>query len=236
MRLPRPNPLFPRPGPFYYEPDDRTIGYKFLAARLDLSPDDEEVVLYGLEVVVYAPSNLVLVAAAGALLGAFWPTMMASLAAGTVKTWAGGAHASSLRNCSLITLVVFGGLGWLAARIGPALPTGGLFVLLGGTLAATLAVILRWAPADTPNKPLTNPDHRRGLRRTAVATVALWGIALGALAAGAFGLPADAARAAVLGGTLGLAWQSLTIAPTGYRFLDVLDSGFNRLWERRFAG
>ncbi len=208
---------------------------RYLARQLNLSPEEEEVVLYGLEVTANAVAGMLLLLAFGALLHAFWPTAVAALAALSLRTWSGGAHATTSRNCTLITAFTFGGLGWLVSRTAPVLTDGGVFVLVAAGLAAALAAIVRWAPAGVPEKPMTDPAHRRALRRNSLTTLSVWAAALGALAVGFTPLPADTARPLILAGTLGLAWQSLSITPVGYRFVAAWDGLLNRFPGRRSA-
>ena len=212
---------------------------RYLARELDYGPEEEEVLLFGLRLLANQAAALALILSVGLLVGAPAPVLLAFLVAGSIKVFAGGAHARSSRNCLLLGAVAFGLFGWAAARLGPALGAAPAVALgLAAALAALRAVWV-WAPQEAPGKPLASPEHRRAMRRASFAALAFWLTALAFLAAHGWGPVAAGPgpwRALYLGGLAGLAWQALNLSPAGHRLVGVADRILSdcerRLWSR----
>lgn len=197
-----------------------------VARELGYGAEQEEVILFGLRVLANQAAALVAVAALGWLAGALGPTLLAVGAAGSVKVFAGGAHAGRSRTCVLLGAACFVPAGWAAARLGPALAAAPAAALGAATSLGALAAVWAWAPQESPGKPLASPEHRRAMRRASFAALTLWLAALAILAVRGWG-PAAADpgpwRALTLGGLAGLAWQALSLSPAGHRLAGLAD-------------
>lgn len=190
-----------------------------LARSQGLPLEQEEVLLFSLQLLSNQVLGLLAIALAGALAGVLGPTLMATLVAGSLKLFAGGPHMSTSLRCGVFSTVIAVAMGWLAARTAPAVTPGAAAALLAAALLAAAASFWRYTPADTPENPVTDPRRRRRLRRTAFTLLGLWGTGL------LFwqGLHGTEALPFTLAGTLGLAWQSLSVTPAGYRLVAIGD-------------
>ncbi|MBC7346941.1 MAG: accessory gene regulator B family protein [Clostridia bacterium] len=188
----------------------------YLREKLGLSAADEEVVRYGLQVVVYTAAGFASISLAGWLVGALPTTLAAALSAGALRLFSGGAHSRSPLTCNLLGAAMACLVG-KAAAVAAALfvPPILLLVLLAPFIPATVAV-WRLAPVDSPAKPITSPGRRRKLRRLSLA--ALLTLTVGQMVL----LPRWPALAMAVG--CGTWWQAFTLTRAGHRFAAVLDN------------
>ncbi|HBT48077.1 MAG TPA: hypothetical protein DEA73_09440 [Peptococcaceae bacterium] len=188
----------------------------YLRDKLQLTPEQEEIALYGLQTILYPVTGLAAVVLTGHFFGCLATTLAAALAAGFLRLWSGGAHSGSPLTCALTSTVVFAVLGKAAVLAAEALtPAASLTVLVAG-LAFCLPVVYRLAPVDSPAKPILAADYRRRLHHLSVAAVVLLTTAqVLLLRAGAYSL--------VLALSLGLGWQTFSLTRAGHRFATFID-------------
>ncbi len=147
-----------------------------------------------------------------AVLGILPQTWAALLGSGLFRLPAGGAHCTAYHRCLISSLGIFSLIGLTVKEIvNFPLPTGVIFLLTLG--AAALAVFL-WGPADTEARPVAGASQRKKRR--------LW--AYGVLLAYLFSwLVLDIPKEVVLAVSFGLAVQSITITPFGFKMMACLD-------------
>ncbi|KYH32898.1 accessory gene regulator ArgB-like protein [Neomoorella mulderi] len=189
----------------------------YLKEKLNLTPDEEEIALYGLQVIIYPLISLLSISLVGWVLGCLYTTLAATLTAAFLRLWSGGAHSRSPLTCTLLGAVVSPALGKLSLVLAPLLNSFHLFiiVILGSLLS--LAFIWRLAPVDSPAKPLLSPEYRKRLRRLSITSVFFIAAVQIAL------LAAAGAQAVVLALSLGLWWQTFTLTRAGHRFATLID-------------
>ncbi|MCR4419307.1 MAG: accessory gene regulator B family protein [Clostridia bacterium] len=186
-----------------------------LARRLELSPAEEEVIRYGLQVLVYTAADWAAVALAGWLAGALAGALVATVGTSTLRLFSGGAHSRSPLVCCLVGAVVAAGLGRTARELAD-LPPAAIAAIVGAALVWTAVVVATLAPVDTPAHPVRSAERRRRLRRLSLSALVLLGVASLAL------LPWRADLALALGG--GLWWQGLTLTRAGHRLVAAVDN------------
>jgi accessory gene regulator B len=188
----------------------------YLREKLELSAADEEVLRYGLQVVVYALTGLLSMGLAGWLVGALPTALAAALSAGALRLFSGGAHSRSPLTCNLVGAAMASLLGKAAKVAAPLLATPILLLmLLAGFIPAALAV-WRLAPVNSPAKPITSFVRRRKLRWLSLA--ALLTLTVGQLVL----VPRWPALAVAVG--IGTWWQTFTLTWAGHRFATMLDN------------
>ncbi|PRR75078.1 accessory gene regulator ArgB-like protein [Neomoorella humiferrea] len=189
----------------------------YLKEKLNLTPDEEEIALYGLQVIIYPLISLLSISLVGWLLGCLYTTLAATLTAAFLRLWSGGAHSRSPLTCTLLGAVVSPALGKTSLILTPHLSPFNLFiiVILGSLLSLTF--VWRLAPVDSPAKPLLSPEYRQRMRRLSITSVFF-------IAAVQIALLATAgAPAVVLALSLGLWWQTFTLTRAGHRFATLID-------------
>ncbi|WP_338834110.1 Accessory gene regulator protein B [Moorella humiferrea] len=189
----------------------------YLKEKLNLTPDEEEIALYGLQVIIYPLISLLSISLVGWLLGCLYTTLAATLTAAFLRLWSGGAHSRSPLTCTLLGAVVSPAMGKTSLILTPHLSPFNLFiiVILGSLLSLTF--VWRLAPVDSPAKPLLSPEYRQRMRRLSITSVFF-------IAAVQIALLATAgAPAVVLALSLGLWWQTFTLTRAGHRFATLID-------------
>lgn len=186
--------------------------------RLNLTPEEEELALYGLQTIVYPATGLLTILLAGWLLGCFRTTLTAALTAVSLRLLSGGAHARSPLTCNLLGMIIAPALGKVAAVAAPFFTPLGLALVVTAGFFPSVVLVWRLAPVDSPAKPINSPEQRRKLRALSVLLVLL------ITASQFFFLLRGYASAVVLAASLGLWWQAFTLTRAGHRFATLLDN------------
>lgn len=168
-----------------------------------------EVIEYGLKVGLYNLAGFTGVTTLGYVLGVLPYAMTAYVASGTLRLASGGGHTATPARCILLTSVQFAVVGLLSRHVGPHVQGLTLAVISGSILFSLLYAIVRFAPRDVPNKPISQKRGQR-LKRWAVAVWLLWaGIICWAQIA-------EISTALVLSALLGMSVQGLALMPWTY--------------------
>lgn len=182
-----------------------------VAAELKME-ERRNIIAYGLEIIIGALVKLIFFAALPLALGIFPQVLAAALAGGIFRLAAGGAHCTAYYRCLVSSLAVFLGIGSLARYL--AHYPFPLESIVAGVGIWSLFIALRWAPADTPAKPINNALHRRGLRIASVTIIVFY------LVVCQFApLNGDT----ILAASLGFFIQAFTVTPAGYRLIETMD-------------
>lgn len=198
----------------------------YLGKELQLEVKDIDMVRFGTEVF------LSLFVGVGVLVGVAWGlgilpyVMTAWFTLNGLRIISGGAHASSLFRCTMIGTIILTGIGELAFRFGALASQELLLSLLAFSVVAGVYVVYKWAPADTPAKPVVSPVKRARFRRLSYIFIAAW--TFGMIVALIFweGIPTITALAvASMGGFLR---QIFSITPAGYRFIAAVEILFDK--------
>jgi accessory gene regulator B len=146
-------------------------------------------------------------------------TLTAAFTSMSFRSLTGGAHLDNPWRCSVISFSILGLSGALAALLtkvaGPRV--GALLIAVVGGCAA--AAIWRYAPVDSPAKPLSEPQKRR-LRKAAWLLLVIWAVWEGALLGRGYLGPA-------LASGLGLFLQTGTLTPGEARLTRWIDQRFS---------
>lgn len=194
-----------------------------------LPEDRRDVLFYGVTCLLLDLLGLVAIVLAGFLVGLPGLTLVAAATSGLFRSFTGGAHFYSPWLCTAASAAIAALLGVAAAAL-RGLPTTQLTLGLALVVAASAVAFHRYAPVDSPAKPIS-PAKRAKLRRAAWLVLVAWTGAAGIfLATGDAGL--------VVASALGLLWQSWTLTPGGarlYRFIDQASGHEGRLESEREA-
>lgn len=202
----------------------RMIGVR-LALALEMSSDAAERAAFALENIFLFLLTLGAIILSAALCGLFWPAVVASATGAIMRKASGGAHLGGPWRCILVSTVLALLLG-LAGRIGGAVLTLPVmkivagFVFLGGLL-----LLLLYAPAATPAKPIP-PRQGAVLKGLSVIFLVLWTV-------GSFTI--NMGRELLGASMAGMVWQLWTITPAGYSLYHIIDGLWAKGGERECA-
>lgn len=126
--------------------------------------DDIEVYKFGIETFFSDVFNLITTAIIGILIGQFWECLLFQAIFISLRSFAGGYHASSELKCWVLSNAMVIGVLLLSRRLPMWFGVGvGLFLLL-----AAAGVILRLAPVENENNPLDSDEIRSYKRRVRI--------------------------------------------------------------------
>lgn len=190
-----------------------------LAKELNLDEENKEVVAYGLNAVTSTAGGYLLIIVFSSILGVLGSALTAAITYSAFRSYMGGAHSHSQRNCITITGVTFPLLGVLVGLIANTMPAKYLPIMVLCAVVMAIASIYRYAPADTPQKPITDLQQIYMLRRSSFIGVGLWLTGAVLVMWGIMPL----SDKFLIASTLGLLWESFQVTPQGYAFLKALD-------------
>ncbi len=203
----------------------------FIGTKVGLSPEDQEVVAYGLEVTFSLFISLILALILGYLLGIVAETLMVALAWMLIRSLAGGAHCSTIWRCAAFSTLVMVSLGW-AARLFSSFDQKLVIVtiLLCGFIALTITFI--WAPADNAKNRILSANRRRKFRDKALAVE----IAMIMFLLLACFFTGNEYSSLFLAAGLAMLVETLTVSPVGYRVIAFLDKLLERVEKAVWRG
>jgi len=199
---------------------------EFLAEE---SGKDQEVLLYSLTLVKSALMGYGLLFLVSYIFGVWQYTLIAAVTASIFRVISGGAHASSPMRCSIIGILLFTSFGWMAEMVGDInrLVVVSLVLILA---SVSFLIFYRYAPADTPSKPINSHAQRKYLRVISFSLLVLW---TSTALYSTYSFSGYPYVNYLLAGMLGLAWQVFTLTPLGYTTSHALDTHLKSIMERR---
>ena len=190
----------------------------YLGNRLDLTTDQEEIALFGLQTFLYPIVNVSLVCLSAWLLGCLWGTVAAVMVVMVLRLFSHGAHSSAPLTCVLTSVVIFPALGKMAAVAAPHLTVQGLLLIIAAGFVPCSMLFWRLAPVDSPAKPISSGVERQRLRLYTLITACC------ILALQIFILITFKSLAAALALSLGVWWQAVSLTRSGHRLAALLDN------------
>jgi len=152
------------------------------------------------------------------ILDIFWPVILVLLAFAGFRLPGGGVHLSTYSRCLVVGLILILALAKLALTMQMD-PESLIFALVVVSFTA-IYTIIRWVPAGTEKKKVTNPAEVKGQKLKTTAFFLLWLITCSLLL---FYKQDIYALALVSGAAGGLFF----ITPWGYRIIHNLDNIIN---------
>jgi accessory gene regulator B len=138
-----------------------------------------------------------------------------------LRAFSGGAHSKSKITCTLISLVYPIGCGLLINNFIPF--SSGIVITISLIMFILgLFVLITYAPADTPQKPIISLEFKRQLKKKSIVFLTVMELALIIL----YGIKFEYFYQVGLSILCGLTWQLFTITPVGYYSLRLLDKMF----------
>ncbi len=185
-----------------------------LGRQLDANTDQVAVYAYGLEILLGSMIKLVLIILGAVLLGILPTTLIFTLTLVLFRWLGGGIHLKTYLRCLTVGLFMILGMSYVAVL---EIDTAYVYTVFLSALFIALYVIVRWVPADTEKKRITNMEKRLKQKKESLWALGVWSLVV--LAFLAHNFPAYA-----LAASLGSLCSSFLMMPIGYRFIDSLDN------------
>lgn len=192
-----------------------------VAQSLGYDAEKESVIAYGLIAIVQVVLTVALALAAGLLIHAPAEAMIVCFSVSILRRFSGGAHADSLGLCTGITVVVCTLFAFLATRLAIYTTPLILTLITLAVYAFAYASIHRYAPVDSPNKPIRTEQKRLRMRRACYRIIAAYALLQSLLIIASLWYPAFRSLAISL--ILGVAWQAFTLTNAGNILLNRLN-------------
>ncbi|HHV58896.1 MAG TPA: accessory gene regulator B family protein [Clostridiaceae bacterium] len=193
---------------------------KGLANQLNENHQKRSVYYYGFQIVIGSAAKLTLLAVISAVLGVFFPAVVILFTFALLRIIAGGVHLDTFGKCitSSLILIITGGL--ISRYTFEYWPFELLAAFLAIVFLSSLFIMIKWAPADSPNKPITKPEEIKKFKTWSIVFVLAWGALVSLLVA--FNLHMYAIATGY-----GLIMQSFTVTPAGYRWFEAYQDKLN---------
>ena len=132
------------------------------------SDEDFEIVKYGLNVFLLDLYKLPIVFGLAYFLGVLKPCMLSYLFLCIIRNQAGGLHLKTGKGCLFYSSITLIGISYMSKLIYLSLVVKALIACI------LLYFINKYAPADTEQKPILNPDTRKRMHKTSLIVSVLY--------------------------------------------------------------
>ena len=171
---------------------------------------------YGLYIVIGTLIKGVILVASALLLGTLIPSLLIVFIFGTMRMLAGGYHMDTYGKCLFVSLVLYITLGLITQYTYQYWNYVHIKILIAATFISGLYVLVRYAPKDTPNKPITDPQQIRKYKILSLIYLLVWLIVSIMLAIFELNMY-------VIALSFGILLELFAITPTGHRFFDKIN-------------
>lgn len=192
-----------------------------LARELKYSPQNEQVMAYGLVASLQMLVVLVCLLIISVPAGIFREAIAVCLAGSLLRRYSGGAHAESIEACTVITVVLCTGFSLLAKTLGTLLP-GAVIACLGILLLLCFLILYKLAPVQSPHKPAMSEKRIKKMRRGSFIIISFYILLFAVL----FAYKQYSLCLSILLGTL---WQCVTMTKPGFSCFNQLDQMLNKM-------
>ena len=141
----------------------KSTAYFFVEKQV-VKKEDEEVYAYGMELLYSSILNIALAAIIAIITNTVYPTAAFLTAFIVIRQYIGGYHAKTHLGCMSILAVVL----FCFAVLSRYIPTECEILISMPAIGLSMFLILKFAPVEHPNKPLTDKEKSR-LRKSGIA-------------------------------------------------------------------
>ncbi len=185
-----------------------------LGKELDANNDQVEVYAYALEILLGTTLKLVLIILLATIFDILITTLIFLFTLAIFRWLGGGVHLSTYLRCLLVGLSLVLGMGYVSSLEVDRLYIVCLFLL---SLLVAIYVIVKWVPAGTDKKKVTEIEKRFRQKWESIYALLIWSI--GGIAC-IYGNLYSYAFAAILGSL----FSSFLMMPAGYYVIGNLDN------------
>ncbi len=194
------------------------------STMLDLDKDQQEILEYGALSIIQTLISIVLLTLLGILLHSLLEILVISLTAALLRQYSGGVHATSSNRCTALSLFFFGLLSLFAKYLSVLYVQSHAIIFQVFTLIVVIILLYKFAPTDSPNKRITDPEKILKLKRASfkfvlflfLISLCLWFIY--------FKFSMAIAIKVIVYIHIGMLWQALSITSSMKLIVSKLDS------------
>lgn len=139
------------------------------------SPEEKEVIQYGMIAIVQIVITLFLVTVLGLLLHVAVEALLITFSVSILRKYSGGSHASSIELCTATAVIYSVGCGMLCKWVlTPIMSYNLLIVLTSAVFLWVYFIIYYRAPVDSPNKPIQSESKIKRMRNGSFLIVTIY--------------------------------------------------------------
>lgn len=194
---------------------------KYLADVLNENHNKRSVYYYGFYIVFSTLVKGIILISLSLLLGIMLPALLTVIVFGSLRMLAGGYHFDSYGKCLLVSLALIITAALISQYTYIYWSIASMVLFLIPAFAFSLYLLIKYAPKDTPTKPITDPAAIRKFKRLSIAY-------LGILLIICCGLVFFNLKMHVVSICFGILLEVFTITPAGHRFFNIIKTGLKR--------
>jgi accessory gene regulator B len=142
---------------------------EYIAKEMNYDEEKKVILAYALDVLFLTVLGFVILIIAGYLLGITFQVLTATIAGASLRLSSGGAHSSSRLRCMIIGTIQYTIVGLCMTNIYKLLVGQTLLYILIITMSLlSLIIVCKYAPVDSPAKPILSVKFRKRLRKAAI--------------------------------------------------------------------
>jgi len=191
--------------------------------QLNEDHEKRRVYYYGFTVVFGAILKGIIIVSVSYLLGILIPTLFIVLMFGSVRMIIGGSHLDNYWRCILTSMSFFILIGLLSKYTFNYWSSTSILVFVLLTFLAAFTGILKWAPSDSPNRPITNEKEIRRFRNLSIIYSIMWFIAIFSVSIlTIIGKIPNSSKIYIIAACFTFLLAIFAISPAGYRFFSFI--------------
>lgn len=193
-----------------------------ISATLNFDKDFEEVLAYGAFSILQTLHTILFILLFGMLFQVPLEAFVISFAASILRKYSGGVHASTSKRCAIIGTMTFVSIAILVEHFISTSFIGSVVYSIG-CFGIAYFIMSKNAPQDTPNKPLTDPEVRKNLRRKSIGVLHIFLVIVIAFLLLYFKGIFSYGLQIILCISSGILWQSITLTYIGKLIISYID-------------
>lgn len=219
---------------FFIEELSNNLALK-ISSYLKLNKNQEEIIAYGAFNLIQTVWCILLVLLFGAIFNVTVKAFIVSFIISVLRKYSGGAHASSPNRCALIGAVVSVGLALFIRYLNGFINFQVTIAMGIITFLLSYYIIYRYAPVDSPAKPIVKEITRQKMKKKSFFVLNLLGAIVIVFLFSYLLFRKESLLPIVACIYLGVLWQVVTLTPKGCLVLLKIDIFLKYLTEK-FGG
>ncbi|AEY67214.1 accessory gene regulator B family protein [Clostridium sp. BNL1100] len=191
---------------------------KGLASVLEESHQKKAEYYFGFQVAIGSIVKTTLLVAVSTILGVLIPTLIVSISFALLRKVAGGYHMDTYGKCLLVSIGFFVAAALIAKHTYLYWSITWLVILITLTFTIGLYILKKYAPKDTPNRLITDPEEKNRFKKLSIVYICVWLIVVTVLTV--LGM-----KMYTLVLCFGVLQEIFAITPTGHKFFDIIKYG-----------
>jgi len=194
---------------------------RHVAAVLNENHNKRAVYYYGFYIIFGSLVKGTILISLSLLLGVVVPALLTVLVLGSLRMFAGGFHFDTYGKCLFVTLVLVISAALISKYTYSYWSITAIAIFLILIFVVSLFMLIKYAPKDTPTKPITEPEAIKKYKRLSIAYLSILLVISVVLAI--FNL-----KMYVIAIGFGILLEIFTITPAGHSFFTSIKNGLNK--------